>query len=675
MPHLMLSKHVPSWVIHLAVLAAYAVVGVVFAWPLPLHMTSHVTGPPTGDTGVYIWNMWVFQHELLAHYQFPLFTSTILSLDSRIDLALHNYTVFADLIALPFIRVLGLIATFNVVYIALTVLSGYGCFMLAAAVGGRRPEAWLAGMVFAWSPALVARGTAHFSLVAAAPLPVFVLLLLNAERTGERKYATLAGLTVAWAAYCDPYYAVYCVLLALLHVAARSISWTRRREEPSPSLRNARLAVDVAIGLCAIVTGAICLTGGGTFRVARVTISATGLHTPVLVLTALAVSRALLTLRPRFRWQVSTSTWRLVRLSPYGIAAGLVALAPVVIAMVVSVSEGRFVAPKIFWRTSTPGVDLLAFVLPNPNHPLAQGAIRNWLSSLDGGFVENVASIPWVVVAVIAIAMVRTRSTLSRYWCGLTLVAASLALGPFVRFAGVNTYIPTPWSLLRYVPVIDLARAPARFTALVMLAVAMLFVLALGALARTRPSWRRATLAVVSVALMVELWPAPRVLFSAAVPSIYDQIAGDPRSVRVLELPFGIRDGLSSIGDFNASSQFYQTRHGKPIIGGYLSRVSAERIEQNVRRPVLHALILLSQGQPVPVDLNEAATRRAQQFVNDAHLGYVVVDQTRASEELVAFAKRVLNLEEIGEADRRSLYRVRPEGSVTVDPPESPDAR
>src|SRR5512140_192618 len=102
----------PASRLHALAIAGSSAVGVLFAWPLPLHLGTHVTGSPSGDTGVYLWNIWVFQHELLGHHQFPLLTSTILSLDARVDLALHNYTVFADLLALPLVRMLGVVMTF-----------------------------------------------------------------------------------------------------------------------------------------------------------------------------------------------------------------------------------------------------------------------------------------------------------------------------------------------------------------------------------------------------------------------------------------------------------------------------------------------------------------------------------------------------------------------------------
>ena len=52
---------------------------VALSWPLPLHLSTHLTGAPSGDTGVYVWNIWVFRHELLQQ-QFPLQTTAVLSL-------------------------------------------------------------------------------------------------------------------------------------------------------------------------------------------------------------------------------------------------------------------------------------------------------------------------------------------------------------------------------------------------------------------------------------------------------------------------------------------------------------------------------------------------------------------------------------------------------------------
>ena len=160
---------------HVRAVLAYLVLALAFAWPLPLHMATHLTGSPEGDTGVYVWNQWVFRHEILANARSPYFTDRIFSLTDGANLSLHNYTTLANLLALPLVGVLGVVATFNVIYLLLTVLTAYAMFLLARMLtAGADIEAWLAGVLFAWSPMLVTRGGGHFSLVAVASLPLFV---------------------------------------------------------------------------------------------------------------------------------------------------------------------------------------------------------------------------------------------------------------------------------------------------------------------------------------------------------------------------------------------------------------------------------------------------------------------------------------------------------------------
>src|SRR5262245_42510020 len=213
---------------HLTALAAYALVAVTFARPLDPNLETHLHGSPDGDTGVYVWNQWVFQHELLEHRALPYFTDKIFRATGRANLSLHNYTAFANILALPFERMLGVVATFNLVYLALTVLTAYATFLLVQKLTGSDTViSWLAGVLFAWSPALVTRGMGHYSLAAAAPLPIFVLLLVRIHERANRRDAMLLGATVAWATACDVYYGVYCVMVATAYLLGTSFRVTR----------------------------------------------------------------------------------------------------------------------------------------------------------------------------------------------------------------------------------------------------------------------------------------------------------------------------------------------------------------------------------------------------------------------------------------------------------------
>ena len=419
-----------------------------------------------------------------------------------------------------------------------------------------------------------------------------------------------------------------------------------------------RWAVDVLLLCVAGLVGAIALTGGFSSTIFGLSISARSLYTPVLVLTVLALMRVAWHVRASPRPGARHEAWRLAFLT---IAAGVVTtalLSPVLYAVGKRIT-GDLVVPGTPWRSSPAGVDVLALIIPNPNHPLTPDSIADWLKSFEGGFLEGVVSIPLVVIAVL-IAAWRTGWRPSRWWAALAIAFGALALGPFVHFAGVNTYIPGPWAVLRYVPLLGMARTPSRFSVVMMLAVAVLFAAALEWFGRRYPKHRRLVLTTVAVLLVTELLPAPVMLHSAAVPKFYGQVAAAPESVRVLELPTGVRDGTLSVGNFSARSQFFQTAHGKPLIGGYLSRVANERITQLRRIDMLDAMIVLSEGGTIPLEREAALIATGPMFVRDAKLGFVIIDRGRASRPLIDFAKRALRLRLIEADGMFDLYKPAP---------------
>lgn len=636
----------------MAALIGYGCVAVLFAWPLPLHLSGAFPGPPSGDTGVYVWNLWLFRHEIVAHHQYPFFTLEILSFASRVPLALHNYTTFANVLAFPILPILGTVATYNVLLISSGVLSAYAMFLLARDVVGDDVAAWLGGLLFGFSPFMSARMMEHFSLVQAAPLPLFALVLIRMSRGPTLRLAAAAGALVGWAFLCDPYYAVYCLLMAAL-MAAHVIVLVEGRPQRLIAWRF--LALDFAMLCMAGLIAGILVRGGGRVHVLGLRMSVRSLYTPVMILTALAIVRLWLTVRPRFAW-TPPPLLRSVRVVFAALAVCGLMVAPVLYASGDSLGQRNWLSPRVYWRSSPPGMDLLSFFIPNPTHPLLGTLSSNWFKGLPNGVVENIGSVPWVWIAVIAIAVFLRRFRPPAAWVVFTAIAGLLALGPFIRVAGHTTYIPTPWTLMRYLPVIGAARMPTRMTVLLMLGVAMLFALAVRHLRATGSSTR--TVVVIGALLLFELLPAPRPLYSARVPEVYRTIAADPRPMRVLTLPFGLRDGLGSIGNFTAASQYYQTVHEKPLIGGYISRLPRHARERYRSMVVIGLLMDLSEGKTVSRDRVEAAIRRAHERRAFYNIGYVVIDRARASDELMTFALAAFDLQYVERDGSYELYRV-----------------
>ena len=123
----------------------------------------------------------------------------------------------------------------------------------------------------------------------------------------------------------------------------------------------------------------------------------------------------------------------------------------------VAVAPLSFELADPIWKR---GVDLLAFITPNPLHPIARLFTENPQVTRPTWFVEYTASLSLVAIAIIAFAVMRAGYRPRKGWWVVTIGFALLALGPFIYIAGVNTYIPGPWALLRYAPGFGLTRMP-----------------------------------------------------------------------------------------------------------------------------------------------------------------------------------------------------------------------
>ena len=657
--HFVLGFRLPNmgsrpWVRHLAAIAGYLGIALTYSWPLPLRLDSALTGTPSGDTGVYVWNLWTFHHEL-SHGHSPFFAREILSLRTPVPLTLHNYTTFANLVAYPLIPIFGVTTTFNLIYLVSSVFTAYAMFLLARQVTRSTGASWLAGVLFGFSPTLIARGTGHFSLVQAAAIPIFLLLIRRLEQGVSVFHAALAGATLAWAYLCDPYYAVYALLLGCVYsVATHSrIEWLRL----SPRVARLRWRLDIFTVVLFTVSLMILLSGGGVFTLAGQRVSMTTGYTPMLVVAILVVVRVALTVRAR--WVGPRIPYPLISPRVVGptLVACVVPLLPLLDAMRAGEADASWLWPKVFWRSSPPGVDAIAFVLPNPNHALFGEWSARWLASRPNGFGENVASMSFVALITIVTAYLFYRFRRGHIWLLICAAFAWLSLGPFMTIGGFHTHMLTPWGLLRYVPIIGGARMPARFVIVVLLAFAMLFAMALKRITAPHRSRRQLILAVVGVALLFELSPYPRRLYDATIPTIYQTIANDPREIRVLEIPAGIRDGLSTHGNFSAAAQYYQTLHKKRLIGGYLSRVPDAEIRATRRRVVYGSLIRLSEGDALTSDELRRAKRRAPGFVERARIGWIVIDLHRTSPDLIAFVEEAFQPQLVREESGRRLYR------------------
>ena len=157
-------------------------------------------------------------------------------------------------------------------------------------------------------------------------------------------------------------------------------------------------------------------------------------------------------------------------------------------------------------------------------------------------------------------------------WLGLAVIAFVLALGPTLQFLGRpvllgGNEVPLPFRILQEVPGIGLVRVPARYGLLVTLCLA---VLAGIGLAGWEPTWGKArnagnlgVIAVVVAALLAEQITVPVPLVTPSAPAFYEQLGRSNEAGAVMEWPFCKQC---------AATNYYQTVHHHPVIGGYIAR-------------------------------------------------------------------------------------------------------
>jgi hypothetical protein len=220
--------------------------------------------------------------------------------------------------------------------------------------------------------------------------------------------------------------------------------------------------------------------------------------------------------------------------------------------------------------------DLLACVTPSQLATLWHPALtalrgRIWQPDNDGGIFLGFLPL---LLALVAVWRDPRRA---RPWALVAALFAILALGPTLQVGGVDRGVPLPYTLFQYVPFLSVARVPDRLSLVVTLSLAILVGIALVSLSRRfggRIGARARVAAVVALVavLLIEHLAIPFPLEAVSPPPFYQRLAASGEPGTVLELPYCKQCSLTN---------YRQTVHERPTIGGYISRRLAYPIRES----------------------------------------------------------------------------------------------
>jgi hypothetical protein len=636
---------------HIVVLLAYLVLALLLTFPLVAHITSHVPGDGIDDPSL-AWNLWWVKHAFVDQPQNP-FDSAWQFWPVGINLAFYTLTILNGLLSVPLQAALNVITAYNLLLLSSFVLSGFGAYLLcldvlapsrpsrfAPSVSSRFrvPEsaAFLAGALYAFASAkLFYAALGQGNIASSQWIPFAALYILRAARPGGRaRDAVLAALFIVLQAYAELTYASFLVIFAALvatwHlVEAMREGGTKTKDDEGPTTKDQQKAV---------------------------------------------ASRRFVI----FNLQSSIFIARFALLA----ALFAIGIAPVLLNMLPDLAaEGDFF-------TSGGGfadlfsADLAGYVLPTQLHPLLGDIVRGWSGRVAAG--QTGAQFPVdkgqhihlgytaLVLAGLGAWHGRRRGAIW-FWVTSTVLFFLLTLGPSLRIAGHDTGIPLPFRIMEQLPFFKGNRYPSRYSVMLLASLAPLVATGAAALGRRRGSGPARTGWAVSLLLPLLLFEhlsVPLPAFDLRVPALYQRVAEMPGDFALLELPLGWRNGARVAGkqDILIMQQlWYQSAHGKRLLGGNTSRNPEFKFQYFSEDPTLARLIALTNAADLPqhtalrdalarTPVTEADRARARDWAAFLNIRYVMVHRDKLPPETEQAARDLLPLTLVGEDGALALY-------------------
>jgi hypothetical protein len=333
----------------------------------------------------------------------------------------------------------------------------------------------------------------------------------------------------------------------------------------------------------------------------------------------------------------------LSRLVLVGVVAGLLLL-PVSLPVVVGQLTRAHPEDIFLDEQDTGQTDVLAYLLPTHDHPLASPALRQ----LSENLLINQTYTPFLGYVTLGLAIIGTLSRRRRagFWALAAIGCALLALGPQLRINGqLYPDVPMPYRLVE--GLFRILRKPDRFNVILGLPMAMLASFGGQALLQRR---RAGVLAVVlGAVILIEYRVAPFPTVQVDTPAWFRQLAQEPGDFAILDLPMNLETT-------NKWYMYYQITHGKPLVEGRVSRLPREAFTFMESSPFLQALRNGNHMDPALVDISHQLRQLA-----DAGVRYIVLHKKFARPDQLAAWRDWLTFSPFYEDDELVVYRTDPQ--------------
>ena len=563
-----------DWVV--ACIAAVAL-AIVLTWPWAIELWR---GRVSGDAGQFTWNAWWVAHQVLSLHN-PWWTDYQFA-PAGAYLTAHTLDTLLFAALAPLTALIGPIPVYGLTIIGLHAAAAVLMWRLAFAMRLGRVGAATAGILWASSPIVVFKATAHVhQLVLIASLPAAFLLWRRLVRTARVRDGVILGAFLGAALLTDLIVAAY-LLLALAAAEAYVLFGAGR--------------TSVGRRLAALLAAA------GTFVLVGI---------PLWVTTIRAESSG-----------------------HYGATQG----DRVSSAQRFNADLAQFLLPSPFSRALHGVYERAAVRLGDLADAAVDTPVSLGYATLALALVGLLATrgsrrTRWLAASIVVCALLSL---------GPTLRIGGHVYHPVASTGEDAMSLVLPGTWLTQVPVLRDLRIPSRF--MVLGAFSTAFLAGLGARAAVADRRRVGVVAVVGICLVAVLEGTVTMRGDADPEGkrIARLIADDPRDGIVVDVPLAWADGFSSVGYGPSVSRplLQQVIHEKPIASGYISRIDRARYDLLLEHPLYRAL-LLRQVSPQSAPAVRAATARAARADAERLRARWVVVWPEADRRVLPFLRRI----------------------------------
>ena len=207
------------------------------------------------DPQLFIWYLGWIPHELSLGHN-PLFTD-YLSYPPGVNLMWNTSMIFPALVLWPVTALFGPVVAYNVLITAGIALSAWFGFLAAQRFIDRSILCFAAGLVYGFSPALIAQAMGHPHVMVALFPPIALILgheILVRRRMHPAAAGALAGVAAAAQLLTGEELLAMTLLIAAMGVAVLALLALLQRDKVRASLPDVAKATGAALGVFAVLS-------------------------------------------------------------------------------------------------------------------------------------------------------------------------------------------------------------------------------------------------------------------------------------------------------------------------------------------------------------------------------------------------------------------------------------